>query len=53
MFGYHGKPHYVQAPHDSPQRVARSLGTLEARCGEGHFTYAVLADDLSDLPDLD
>lgn len=52
VFGYHGKPHYVQGPHDSPQRVARILATLKARCGEGNFTYVVLADDLSDFPDL-
>jgi hypothetical protein len=52
VFGYEGKPHYIQGPHDSPQRVARILDTLKSRCGEGNFTYLVVADDLSDLPDL-
>jgi hypothetical protein len=52
VFGYHGKPHYIQGPHESPQRVARILDTLKTRCGEGNFTYVVLADDLSDLPDF-
>lgn len=49
VFGFKGKPHYVQGPHDSPQRIARILGTLRARCGEGNFTYAILADDLPDF----
>jgi hypothetical protein len=52
VFGYKGKPHYVQGPHDSPRRVARILDTMRARCGEGNFTYAILADDLPDFPDL-
>jgi hypothetical protein len=52
VFGYQGKPHYVQGPHDSPQRATRILDTLEARCGEGNFTYVVVADHPSDLSDF-
>lgn len=50
VFGDQGKPRYVQGPHDSPQRVARILKTLQTRCGEGNFTFMVLEEDLPDIP---
>jgi hypothetical protein len=52
VFGYKGKPHYVQGPNDSPQRVARILDTLKARCGDGNFTFAVVEDDPSNFPNF-
>jgi hypothetical protein len=53
VFGHEGKPHYVQGPNDSRQRVARILNALEARCGEGNFFYTILEEDLPpDLPDV-
>lgn len=51
VFGYEDKPHYVQGPHDSPQRVARILNTLKARCGEGNFNYVIVEGDSPDLAD--
>jgi hypothetical protein len=51
VFGHEGKPHYIQGPHDSPQRVAVILRALKTRCGEGNFSYTVLDEDLPDFLD--
>jgi hypothetical protein len=53
VFGHEGKPHYIQGPNDSPQRVTRILNALEARCGEDNFFYTILEEDLPpDFPDV-
>ncbi|MBV8641965.1 MAG: hypothetical protein JO070_11295 [Verrucomicrobia bacterium] len=49
IFGKDGKPLYIQGPSDSPARVERILGVLEARCGEGGYHYIVPVDDFESL----
>ncbi len=47
VFGYKGKPFYVQSNHDSPERAERTIRHLEARCGQDGFHH-LLAGDLKD-----
>jgi hypothetical protein len=40
-FGENGKPFYVSGPHDSPEKRAMILATLQAHCGEGNYDFQV------------
>ena len=47
-FGMDGKPHYINGPHEDPQRV---LATLERTVGRGGFHYTVALGEADDLGD--
>jgi hypothetical protein len=44
-FGRDGKPFYVSGPHDSVQKRALILATLQARCGDGNYDYLVFVGE--------
>jgi hypothetical protein len=39
VFGYHGKPIFMQGPHDDPDAV---IGTLERTAGPGNFDFVAV-----------
>jgi len=47
-FGMYGKPHYINGPHDDPQRV---LATLDRTVGREGFHYTVSLGEADDLGD--
>lgn len=47
-FGMDGKPHYLNGPHDHPERV---LATLERTVGRGGYSYTVALDEFDERDD--
>jgi hypothetical protein len=45
-FGMDGKPHYLNGPHDDPERV---VATLERTVGRGGYHYTVSLDEFDGL----
>ena len=50
-FGKDGKPYFVGGPHDTPERCALIVRTLEENCGRDRYDYLLpVAGDDADFP---
>ena len=52
-YGDNGKPHYINGPYDTPQRVRRILNLLQQNAGVGNFEYSIVGGVLDDMFDSD
>jgi hypothetical protein len=50
-FGKDGKPFFIGGPHDTPERCALIVRTLEENCGKGRYEYLLsIAGDNAAFP---